>query len=547
MHFRRIRRPLPIIIILLLALLVRLAGITWGLPAPGRHRPWTVDEMTFLACVYRMDPLRLNLNPGYFKTPSFTVYLLAASLIIGAAFGWVKLTHDPTFYIQHMDQRGNMFLIGRLNSVVFAVLSVGMLYLLVRRLYTRRPRWVALLAVALLAILPGHVTWSHYLSQHPLVTFWVLLTFYLLLRLMEDPRPRWYLLSGLSTGIATSTNYSGALLFALLFLAHFLTADGRWRMTRTDIFSPLRWQNVRWLALAFSCALFGFLLATPAALLDIHFFWDEFMWEFHAVQNVQHDGWWTAIRHVMGVILPAGLGWCLYLLGMAGLVWLSFRRRWRGGEALLLAWMYLYLFLTIRAGSFATTGRVLPLLVFFPILLANFLFELQARWPRSKHLTRGLGIVALLATAVSTFFVDSYFLTDTVRSDASAWVLERIPPGSSIGLLETPSWFSPDIIATDCLHPEATGGIYQYVLYYHRADLLREQPAEYVVVSSTELDRPGETKEELLSILRQEYEPIMTFSTRLGLPPFWPRDHILANGLLAPPDIIILERIGPGR
>jgi 4-amino-4-deoxy-L-arabinose transferase-like glycosyltransferase len=396
--------------------------------------PWTVDEMAFLVCVYHMDPSQLNFHPGYFKTPSFTVYLLAASLAFSAMLGWVHLVQDKAFYIQHMDQRGNMFLVGRLNSVVFAVLTVWILYFFVRRLYPDRPHWVALLAAALLAILAGHVVWSHYLSQHPLVTFWVLLTFYLLLRLLENRKPHWYVLSGLSVGIAASTNYNGVLLAALIILAHFLTADGRCR-TRVKDPNPrtrLRWRDVRWLIVALVCVLFGFLLVTPYALLDAHFFWDEFMWEFRAVQSTTLASLADALHYVLITLLPAGSGWCLYLIGMAGLLWLSVRRSWRGGEVLVLAWVYLYLLLTVRAGSFATVSRALPLLVCFPILATNLLFELRERWPgKGRCLARAFGILLILTTAILTGFVDGFFLTDTVRRDASAWILEHVPPGTS--------------------------------------------------------------------------------------------------------------------
>lgn len=534
--------------LLILTLIVRLAGITWGLPVSGRYLPWTADESTFVSCLYRMDPFHLNLNPGFFGVPSFTAYLLAASLALGSALGWVELTSDKSFYIQHLDQRGRIFLIGRLNSVIFGTLSVWMLYLCVRRLYPRRPRWAALLAAALLAVLPGHVTWSHYLSQHPLVTFWVILTFYFLLRLVENHRPRWYLLAGLSTGIAISTNYSAMLLLPLLCLAHFLYMKERsWIKGLVDS-SRLNWFHLRWLALALVCAAFGFFVVTPYALLDVRFFWKELVRAFTFVGNMQRDSFVTIVDHTLHTVMPAGLGWALYLSGIAGLVWLSIRRKEHGGEVLLLAWCYSYLFLSLRAGLVTSVSRTLPLLVFFPIPAVTLLFELRERWSMGKHLVTALSVLLLSSTAIMTSFIDGYFLMDKVRSASSAWILEHIPPASSIGVLQEPWWFSPDIVSTDYLHPKVTGRIYQYEVYQYNVERLKERPVEYIVVASQELtDRYWEaqdpTKEEFMALLQQEYKPVKIFETRIGQPPLWSQELVLANGLYASPDIVIMQRI----
>ena len=53
----------------------------------------------------------------------------------------------------------------------------------------------------------------------------------------------------------------------------------------------------------------------------------------------------------------------------------------------------------------------------------------------------------------------------------------------------------------------------------------------------------ADPKAEIAAILQQGYKPVMTFTTKLALPPLWSRDHILASGLSAPPDINIMQRI----
>jgi hypothetical protein len=515
--FRLIKTHLVLLCLLALALAIRLIGITWGLPEPGRYLPWTADEATFTSCLYRMDPFHLDLNPGFFGVPSFTVYLLAASLALGSVLGWVKLIPDKSFYVQNLDQRGRLLLTGRLNSVVFAVFSVWILYLLVRRLYPRRPRWVALLAAGLLAVLPTHVTWSHYLSQHPL-----------------------------STGIATSTNYNGLLLLAPFCLAHFLNAEGRWRTKDTDDHSYLR-KHTHWLVLGLVCAMVGFLVVTPYALFDIHSFWSQFARVSHYVDGKHQASLDAVLFHIFGVVMPSGLGWGLYLPGAVGLGWMFIRRKWRGGEMLLLVWSYVYLLFSVRVGFIASASRMLPLLVFFPLLSADLLAELHQRWPTAQALVKVVAIAILMITAVTTAFVDSYFLTDTVRSASSAWILEHIPHGSSIGLLREPWWYSADVIGTDYLHPENTGRIYRYTWYDYNAERLREQPAEYIIVASQELTERYEeaddpTKAEFMALLQREYAPVKTFETRIGLPCIWPRQYIIASGLYVPPDIVVMQR-----
>jgi hypothetical protein len=296
------------------------------------------------------------------------------------------------------------------------------------------------------------------------------------------------------------------------------------------------------------CAIVGFLVITPYALLDAHSFWSQFACVSHYVAGTHQVSLGTVLFHVFGVVMPSGLGWGLYLFGAAGLGWISIRKKWRGGEILLLVWSYLYLLLTVRVGLVASASRMLPLLVFFPILSASFLAELQQRWPATRTLVKALAIIILLVTVVATAFVDGYFLTDTVRSASSTWILEHVPRGSSIGLLREPWWYSTDIIGTDYLHPENTGGIYRYTWYNYNAERLREQPAEYVVVASQEFTKRYEeandpTKAEFMTLLRQEYEPIETFETHVGLPSIWPQEYVIASGLYVPPDIVIMQRI----
>jgi len=173
-------------------------------------------------------------------------------------------------------------------------------------------------------------------------------------------------------------------------------------------------------------------------------------------------------------------------------------------------------------------------------------------WQRTPGGTVALAVVALGTALIPALAVDVYFVRDTVRADASAWIRAHIPPGATVGTIHEPWYFTPDILGLDYFHPEASGLKYQYQVYRYSADKLREAPAEWLVIASQELgerfDAASEpTKNAFRADLEAQYHQVAGFRLcdRLG----WACQVLesqpaLFNSLWPAPDVWVYQRVG---
>lgn len=533
--------------IAIVALMLRLVGIGWGAPTSGRYLSWSPDEGSFTSMLYQINPARLDLNPKRFDIPSFTPYALGAALVVGKLMGLVEVVPSKDYYVAHLEQWGRVFIAGRLVSVLFAGLSVIAIGALLRRLYHDYPRWLPPFGAVLLAVAPGHVAWSHYLSQNPLVTFWVLVAFYFLVALIERPVTYHYLLAGLFSGIAFSTNYNALPLFLLLPLAHVLA----WRPTGRAESLPhaaLTWRAVKQLLLAGAAAILGFIVVTPYSILDFPTFWHWIVWvNSNLSGGLEQVSLLESTRRLFLDVLPSTIGWGPYLLGWGGIVWALIERRRRAVEWLALAFLALFALMVARSGHRLSVGRLLPMAAVWLLPAIGLLGRL---WLRAWKGAAVLAALALATALVPALAVDVYFVRDTVRRDASAWIRDNIPSGATVGTIYEPWYFTPDILGLDYFHPETSGLGYQYQVYQYSADRLREAPAEWLVVASQELGErfaasAEPTKAEFCAILEAQYRRVAEFRLceRIGWACPVLESHPALLAILWPaPDVWVFQR-----
>ncbi|KAF0127099.1 MAG: glycosyl transferase family protein [Elusimicrobia bacterium] len=479
---RDLLRPAPAAAALLF-LVLSAGGIRWALPNAYHVNTYNCDENTAIANLQAMDPAKLDLNPVGPKTPyalgegTFNLYTYAALLKTLSAAGVIKLTTDKEFYYSNPGEWGKFFKAGRLLSAAYGALTVLMVFLLAKSMFGPAAGFIAAL---LIAVLPAHVTNSRYLIMTVPGTFWIVLSFYFLKKLMDSGAVRDYLLAGTAAGLAASTRYSGLPAVFMPVAAHLIAGAPVSRLWKA--------------AAAIAAAAFFFLLGTPYALLD-H---ENFIKGLLVVGGLAGGagpagGALDGLRSVY-VNFSQAMG-SLTLAACAGGVVLAAFRRTRD-DLLLLAWVLPLLAIFLKAGENALASRILPVLPFLVILAGRALAELGAHHPR---LARGLA--ALLLGQALLFHAAAFRLvrgTD-IRDEASAWMVSAIAPGSSIGLIKEPSWFSPGLIERKYRHPGHRGlPDFSYIplhsdnwAFYTGYDRLAELEPEYVVLSSVEEELPG--------------------------------------------------------
>src|SRR5690349_6027192 len=156
---------------LLAAALLRMWSLGHGIPySPGVDEPEIMDRAVRM--IHTGD-----FNPHFFDYPSLYIYIQAVvavgRFLLGAVRGeWASLAAATT---------SDFYLWGRAVTALLGTATVWLIYLGGLRWGAR----TALLAAALLAVMPLHVRESHYVLTDVPVTFFVTLTFVLSLRAHE--------------------------------------------------------------------------------------------------------------------------------------------------------------------------------------------------------------------------------------------------------------------------------------------------------------------------------------------------------------------------
>lgn len=503
--------------ILILALGLRLWGIGWGLPnGQTRAVSYHPDENTYLHLIATANPRELDFvieSWGQAIVP----YALAAILGITDAIGWFELQPSEDFYIAHPEEAAKIYLMGRAVSLISGILSIVLIYLIVRKTFPRASWRSASLGALCLAVAPGDVINCHYLETDVPVTFFVLLTVYLMANLVEKGRVRDYLMVGISAGLAIGTKWSALPLLPLLLVAHCMRQPMWWR----PVVIIGKGQLKSLLGLGVSLIL-TFLVTNPyvalnpivsaggTALMAGSFFVDVGIGSFLA-----------RLAKLFFVTMPTSLGWGICLLGYAGALVALFDRRRTVMESLSLLWIFLFSLVATNT-RMITVGRMLPLAPLFVVLAVSAVVRL-CRWADRSRVKLGaaalwIALSVCLALA-SSVLADLFFCSDTARQDASRWIAENIPPGASFGFYDQePYWDDPDILYQDFYHPPGTGARYQYEIYPLKLGSSPQPKTDYLIFThrdteKVETDLAPEQTVALSRWMEDQYEEVATFES----------------------------------
>lgn len=389
--------------ILLVAALVRLWGLDWGLPRVDLNP----DELNVLQVTQRIS--WESPDPGFYNYSglSFHLNFLAAE---GARALGLEVGAQEQLWIN------------RLWSVLWGTATVAVIYLAGRMLWSRRRP--ALLAAGALAILPLHVWDSHFGVTDIPLTFWCALAFLLSLVAYRIPNWRNFLVGGLAVGFAIGTKFSGAVVGSAFIGAAALVA---WERRS----GPL--QAFAMLCGAGAASLVGFFASSPFSVLNWRATRDAFLYETRHVSgghfgfDVSAEGWqYHRGTYQLAAAFPFSFGVALYAALVVGLVWFVWRARTAERGLLLL---YPLLYVAVNA-----SWIFVPIRYYLPI--AGMLL-LAAAWSWDRALERRprlAGFALLLVfgyTLAFTLSTTARFQSDT-RTEAGEWGETRLPPEARV-------------------------------------------------------------------------------------------------------------------
>ena len=389
-----------------------------------------------------------SLRPPFFDYPGLVFYLqlpvAGLRFLIGAATGeWTSLdaVSASHFYLW--------------ARVFTALLGVGTVYL-VYRIGLRWGHGHALLAAALLAVMPTHVRESRFALTDVPMTFFVTLA--LLLTLRAHERGSWLRFgwAGVAVGLGTAVKYTAGAALLVPLAAVWLT-------------SGLRQSRGRSTAVVAGGFAFAFVLGAPYAILD----WQGFVTGVAglAAQYAPRDpagdhAAWIYLKH-----LRLNLHWPAFTLAVIGLLVSATKlliSRPRVPPALIVLFPVVFV---LALGNYSPifARYVLPVVPFACLAAAIAVFAMVNALTRvAGRRTIVAAQLALAALAILPMALHSgaYVRGTSVESTqtlAYRWLVENLPPGAVVVIEQGAMRFPADLFTSVFVRRLTDQAIGEYV------------------------------------------------------------------------------------
>ena len=406
---RRNRTSLALLLLILgLAGGLRWAGLNWdggiGAHPDERYVVGVAEDMYHSG---EMNPFAVASDYAYGHLP---LYVLMGTM---ACFP----SQDP-------------LLIGRALAALFDLGTVGMVFLLGKRLCGEG---VALWAALGIAVTVLHIQQAHFYTADVPGALGVVVTLWFAVRWAEGGRWRDAVLTGGCAGLAVGTKADAILLGLPIVAAGLLT--------------PVRSRGARWgmAGLAGLAALLTFGVTNPYALISFGTVWRNLARQAAIVRGAldvpyirQFHARWPYLDQAVQ-LCRWGMGWPLGMAALGGLgygVWRAIRHPPRAGEWVLLTWLLPGL--AFVGGLYAKFPRyVLPFTPLLVLYAARGLYALKRRWRWVGAVVCGVVLISALARSIALM---GLYRSPHPWQVASAWFDAHVPPGAVIAVEE---WDQP--------------------------------------------------------------------------------------------------------
>ncbi|MDO8269789.1 MAG: glycosyltransferase family 39 protein, partial [Candidatus Levybacteria bacterium] len=365
------------------------------------------------------------LNPHFFAYGNFPLYLLKG-------LGTLLSPLDTTF-----SEYGGMHIVGRLISATADTVTVAIIFILGSVLFSRRAGLFASLLYAL-SVFP--IQTSHFFAVDTLLTFFMTTTILLLISFIKSPSKKTALAIGILLGFCLATKVSALILLPYVFMS-FLIAFFILRK-KTKIYSLI----FLILILILSC-LSVFFITQPYVAIDFSNFFQQTSQQskmgsdpFVFPYTLQYVGKISYIYELKNIFLygqgPITSSICLFGLVIA---LHSFFKKWKKHVLVLFLASYgvgyFLLFGNFAVGWMRYMLPIYPVLVLFGgYLLSQITDLISPKFAKNYLARKSLLLLLLIFLILYPISFLSIYLYPSTRIQASEWINNNIPPGSTIAV-----------------------------------------------------------------------------------------------------------------
>jgi len=360
-------------LVLCVAYYLRIFGIKSGLPYP-----WHCDEPHLMHTALRILKTG-DFNPHDSTYPSLTIYFHT----INAILCYISILSDPltTAFLPLKDILTNadtpewywtishpvFYEWGRRLTVIFATLSVGIVYLLCSRYYSSL--LAAFLSSLFLACCLGHLNLSIWITVDVPTAFFILATAFSSILLMLKGEKKLYLISGLLAGLSIAVKYNSWPVVILPLLGHILNTH------KSSFFSS----DVLLILIA---APLGFLIGSPYSIADLPGFFEKGAgWAIWHYTHVPGLNVFSSTPDIALSKIPAGqyTKWTQLLYYYHAFC----QDRWAVGGGGGVGIFILYAAFFGMISGFFVNWRVHLLLLFYPLAFVWYMSTMQGNFMRN--------------------------------------------------------------------------------------------------------------------------------------------------------------------
>jgi Dolichyl-phosphate-mannose-protein mannosyltransferase len=411
-------RALALLALFGVALALRLVGIGFGLPYLF-HPDEPAYVLQALAVAGRLPNGLTFADPPLYKYVLLGEY--AITYVVGRLAGVYASPQDVV--TQFRADPSTLYLIGRATSALFGALTAlatAMLGAAVARDERTRP-WFGWLAGGLAAVTYTLVRESHFAVNDALVTLLVTVGLLGCVEIAHGGSRRWYVATGVATGLACAAKYYGLILLVPFAVAHLLRPRPR-RVGDVVVMGAA--------GLAATLLTFPSLLVEPGRVLqDIYV-------HLYVSARTGYDGLDPAGAYVYYVkALEWGLGRAMLAAAVVG-GGLALARRER--PVLVVASLPVTLYVTLGSQQLFFARFLLPGVPALVVLAALGVAAVPCLLGLTGRVAR-VGAVALLVLVgigplVDVVRFDLLLTQPDTRTQARDWVATRIPPDALVAV-----------------------------------------------------------------------------------------------------------------
>lgn len=517
---------------------ILLFTLRWGIPNQYHPFPYHMDEWHQLQAVANSFRYGTPNTAGSANGTMFH-FLLSGSYLI--PFMLLKIINPFALQIENYFMRERIFEILRLQTIIFGVLSIFVLYKIAELMNMNKK-----IAIFLFTFTPIWLMLSGYFKYDIALIFWILLSLYFLFRFTKDPSNKNYLLAAIPGGLVVAVKISALPLFIIYLVSYF------W-------FTKKMKKNLKYLFLGVGLFIsWVIMFGMPDSLFGkgniLGYLYDNTVIASKEILNLNLNT--NSIFYLFFYHYPMMFGYGFMFLFVISLFIIfyqivknGFKNVFREQKIELFLLFCLVIFiLSLLSIKLASAGnRTLILLPFFTLIITSVFKSSLYRGKKKIIILLILSIVFIAQIWQSIAWM-SLKVTKSPQEVSSMWIIKNIPKNSTIGIENIPIYqYLPNTIQKEYYYYQYKINVKNKYLYRIINSKSSAYP-EFVIITNGSIEekllKVSEKRNLMLRIKQKGYRKIAEFSPDLQYYNFFgtEKDYYIAGIVTMPLTITLYRR-----